>query len=151
MDIRTDDLSGAAIAAFQEQHLQDMRVTSPPESKHALDLNGLRDPSVTFWTLWLGERIAACAAIQVLDADHVELKSMRTAHDLRGQGFASALLGHAIKQARARGHRRISLETGTRAFFAPARAMYQRHGFVDCTHFGNHRPDPNCVFMTMGL
>lgn len=151
MRIQSDDLSGPEIAAFLAEHLTDMQATSPPESKHALDLDGLRKPDVTFWTLKDGDTIVGCGALKALDPAHAEVKSMRTGAAHRGRGVASRLLRHIIAQARARGFSRLSLETGSMEFFAPARSLYTKHGFEVCEPFGDYREDPNSVFMTLRL
>lgn len=150
-EIRLDDLCDPRIAAFLEDHLQDMRAVSPPESKHALDLDGLRRPQIRFWSAWQGDTLMGCVALKRLDAAHGELKSMRVAPQVRRQGLARELLLHVLEQARAAGMARISLETGSMAFFAPARALYAAHGFVACAPFADYRPDPHSVFMTRAV
>ena len=153
--IRLDDLRDPRIAAFLEAHLADMRRVSPPESVHALDLEALRQPGIRFWTAWLprpeGELLVGTAALKRLDATHAELKSMRTDAALRGQGIATRVLAHVIAEARALGHSRLSLETGSQPFFEPARALYARNGFEACGPFGDYRADPNSCFMTCGI
>jgi putative acetyltransferase len=157
-DVRivVDDLSGPAIAAFLAEHIAQMQATSPPESKHALDLDGLRRPEVTFWSVLAdggpgpGE-LVGCGALLRLDAAHGEVKSMRVAPARRGQGLASLLLAHIIAEARRMGVARLSLETGSMDFFAPARRLYARHGFTPCAPFAGYREDPNSVFMTLLL
>lgn len=151
MNIRLDDLRGPAIAAFLQAHLDDIAPTAPAASRHALDLAGLRQPGIRFWTAWMGDQVAACAALKLLSAEHVELKSMRTAPHLRGQGVASALLTYVLDEARNSGHQRVSLETGSMVFFHAAHALYRRHGFLDCEPFGDYRPDANSLFMTRAL
>jgi len=151
LDIRLDDLSDPRIAAFLMDHIRDMRSVSPPESKHALDLDGLRKPDIRFWSGWQQEMLVGCVALKRIDARHAELKSMRTARQLRRQGIATALLAHAVAEARQMGFNRLSLETGAMPFFAPARALYQRHGFVACAPFADYRADPNSAFMTLPL
>lgn len=151
MIIQTDDLRGAAIAAFLGEHLEDMRSVSPPESKHALDLDGLRRPEITFWIVWDGDRIAGCGAIKELDPLHGELKSMRTSREHRRRGVASLLMNHLIRTARERGYRRLSLETGSMPFFEPARRLYASFGFRACEPFADYRPDPNSVFLSLDL
>ena len=151
MDIRVDDLSGAEIAALLEEHLADMRAVSPPESKHALDLDGLRVPEITFWTVWDEDVLAGCGAIKLLDARHAEIKSMRTAHAYRHRGVGAALLRHIIDEARQRGVHRLSLETGSMPFFEPARRLYSKFGFSYCGPFAGYIEDPNSVFMTKAL
>lgn len=153
--IRLDDLRDPRIAAFLEEHLTDMRRVSPPESVHALDLDGLRRPEIRFWSAWTydaaGEVLAGTVALKQLDAGHAELKSMRTAAHLRGRGIAAQLLAHALAEARAAGHRRMSLETGAQLFFAPARSLYARHGFEPCAPFADYGLDPASCFMTRTL
>nr|WP_250210290.1 GNAT family N-acetyltransferase [Vibrio campbellii] len=134
-----------------EEHLQDMYATSPPESVHALDLDKLKVPEVTFWTGWKGEQLLGCAAIKELDGQHAELKSMRTKPAARNQGVASQLLIHVIEHAKQKGLRRLSLETGSMEFFEPARLLYEKHGFVYCEPFGDYELDPNSQFMTLEL
>jgi putative acetyltransferase len=149
--IRVDDLRGPEIAALLDEHLTDMRAASPPESKHALDLDGLRRPEVTFWTAWEGEALASCGALKQLDDTHAEIKSMRTTPAFRGRGVGSQVLGFILDEARARGYRRVSLETGAADFFAPARALYEKFGFVACPPFEGYWDDPNSCFMTKEL
>jgi len=149
--IQLDDLSGPEIAAFLEEHIADMKSVSPPESKHALDLDGLRAPGVTFWTLKYNNQLAACAALKQLDSQHGEIKSMRTSVAFRGQGIASKLLVHLVAEAKSRGYQRLSLETGSMPFFEPARKMYQKFGFKKCLPFGSYKEDPNSVFMALEL
>lgn len=151
MTLRVDDLTGPEIAAFLEEHLADMRAVSPPESAHALDLDGLRRPDITFWTAWNAGRLVGCCALRELDARHGEVKSMRVARDHRGQGLGSALVAHLISVARSRGYTRLSLETGAMPFFVPAHRLYRNHGFLPCGPFGSYQPDPNSVFMTRVL
>ena len=123
MEIRIDNLAGAEIANFLLDHLADMRSVSPPESKHALDLDGLRQPEVTFWTLWQVSALVGCGAIKELDCSHAELKSMRTDPAFKNKGVASTLLKHIISECRKRGYNRLSLETGSMPFFEPARCL----------------------------
>jgi putative acetyltransferase len=148
MNITVDDLSGPEIAAFLEEHIQEMRAVSPPESTHALDLAGLRRPGITFWTLWQNAHVAGCCALKQLDVQHGELKSMRTSRTLRRQGIGARLLEHVIREAKTRGYRRLSLETGAMEFFAPARSLYRKFGFEPCGPFAAYKEDPNSAFFT---
>ena len=148
MKIVIDDLQGPEIAAFLNEHIREMRSVSPPESKHALDLEGLRKPDITFWTLWIENRIAGCCALKALDSMHGEIKSMRTSPAFRRRGIAAALLGNLLDAASGRGYRVVSLETGSMPFFEPARVLYQKFGFRPCGPFGSYVEDPNSVFMT---
>ncbi len=151
MEIKIDDLSGVEIAAFLEEHLQDMRAVSPPESVHALDLVGLRRAEITFWICWHDARIAGCGALKELDVHHAEVKSMRTSSAFRRRGVAAQLLEHLIREAKARGYRRLSLETGAMDFFVPARNLYRKFGFEECGPFSTYKDDPNSVFFTRVL
>ncbi len=151
MEIRVDDLSHPAVLALLASHLAAMAEVSPPESRHALDVSGLRGPGLTFWTVWDREQLLGCGALKALDSTHGELKSMRTAPGQERRGVASTLLRHLIDEARRRGYRRLSLETGSMTYFEPAHRLYRKFGFVDCGPFGGYRLDPNSVFMTMPL
>lgn len=151
MEIVVDDLSGPQIAEFLREHLAEMRSLTPPESTHALDLDGLRGPDVTFWSVMDGDAVVGCGAIKRLDAEHAELKSMRTAATRKRSGIASKLLEHILVEAKRMGFTRLSLETGSADFFLPARKLYERFGFDYCEPFGDYGPEPNSVFMTRSL
>lgn len=149
LDIREDDLTGAEVVALLEQHLDEMHSHTPLESVHALDVESLRGDGVAFWSAWSDGELVGCAALKHLDATHAEIKSMRTADAFRGRGVASDLLRHLVSEARERGYRRLSLETGSNPPFAPARALYERHGFTYCEPFDDYEPDPWSVFMSL--
>lgn len=149
--IVVDDLRGPEIAALLEEHLEGMRAHSPPESVHALDLDGLRVPEITFWTAWSGDELAGCGALRRLSADHGEVKSMRTAKSFLRQGVAAEMLTHIIAAARDEGLTRLSLETGAQDPFKPAHALYRRFGFEECEPFVGYKPDPNSRFFTREL
>ena len=151
MDIEIDDLSQHAVHELLAEHLADMYATSPPESVHALDLTGLLDPAVTVWTLWSDEALLGCVALKELSAVEGEIKSMRTSPAARGRGVATRLLTHLIDQARRRGYQRLSLETGSQDFFAPARRLYTRHGFVGCPPFGDYLSDPSSTYLVLSI
>ena len=151
MDIRIDDLRGPEIAALLEEHLAQMHEQSPPESVHALDLDKLRSPDIRFWTAWDDGQLVGCGALKALSPDHGEVKSMRTPQALRRRGAGRALLAHIVAEARARGYRRLSLETGSSEAFAPAQRLYESVGFVRCGPFGDYAEDPHSVFMTLAL
>jgi putative acetyltransferase len=146
-----DDLAGPEIAAFLEEHLREMRSVTPPESKHALDLDGLRRPDVAVWSVWDGDTLVGCGAPKRLDDDHAEIKSMRTLAARRRGGVGSLLLRHLVTEARRAGCRRLSLETGSADFYLPARRLYERHGFRPCEPFADYRHDPNSVYLTLEL
>lgn len=151
MEIRLDDLQGAAIQQLLRAHRQNLALHSPPESCHVLDLESLRQPEIALWSAWRGEALLGCGALKALDAQHGEVKSMRTANDHLRQGVAAALLAHIIQAARQRGYTRLSLETGMVPAFDPARRLYERFGFTYTTPFADYVEDPYSVFMTMAL
>ena len=146
-----DDLSGTAIRALLEQHFAGMLANSPAGSCHFLDFDGLRAGDVTFWSIHAGDALAGCGALKQLDADHGEIKSMRTADAFLRRGVAARMLEHIIAEAKHRGLTRLSLETGSGAAFDPAIALYHRYGFADCDPFADYRPDPFSRFMTRAL
>lgn len=151
LDIRRDPLDGPEIRALLEEHLRNMHEISPPESVHALDLAGLRRPGITFWTAWSEGRLLGCGALKQLDPRHGEVKSMRTAMTHRRSGVGRAMLEHILREARARGYARVSLETGSQPAFEPARRLYASFGFTPTGPFGDYREDPHSVFMTLAL
>lgn len=150
MVIEPGDLTDPDVVAFLEAHVAQLRSMGPPESTHVLDLAGLQTPDVRFYAAYDGE-LVGCAALKDLGDGHAELKSMRTAPHRIREGIAARLLGHVLEEARAAGFTRVSLETGSYAFFAPAHALYRRHGFVDCEPFGDYRSDPLSIYLTRAL
>jgi putative acetyltransferase len=158
MHIKIDDLTGPEIYALLQEHLHSMTLHSPPESIHALDLDALRKPEITFWTAWndpdqdgSGKVLLGCGALKELDAGHAEIKSMRTASPHLRKGVARAILGHILDQARRRGFTRLSLETGSAIAFEPARNLYASVGFAYCGPFAQYVEDPYSLFMTKAL
>lgn len=151
MNIRVDDLSGPEILQLLQDHLQSMYLHSPPESVHALDLEALRKPEITFWTVWQDAELMGCGALKELDATHGEIKSMRTVSAHMRKGVAAVMLRHIFEEARKRSYRRLSLETGSMEAFAPARSLYTRFGFKPCGPFADYVEDPYSVFMTIDI
>lgn len=151
LKIREDDLTGKKIADFLQEHLDDMNEISPAESVHALDLEALRSPNITFWSAWEDSELIGCGALKELDSRSGEVKSMRTAKTHRRKGVASKILEHIIEEAKGRGYDCLYLETGSFPEFAPARALYIRYGFEFREPFGEYIDDPNSVFMMKKL
>jgi putative acetyltransferase len=151
MKIKLDDLSGGEVITLLEEHLADMYATSPAESVHALDINTLKDPTITFFSCWKNEELLGCAALRELNASHVELKSMRTASNARNLGVASKLMLHILTVVTERNYQQISLETGSMDFFKPARALYKKFGFEYCGPFGDYQLDENSRFMSRNV
>ena len=151
IEIRLDDLTSDATQALIAAHLSGMHESSPPESVHALDVDSLRHPSVTFWSAWIDGTIAGIGALKSLDHERGELKSMRVADGFRGTGVGRALLRHIVAEARRRGMTSLWLETGATPDFLPAQRLYESEGFVVCGPFEGYSHDPFSVFMTRAL
>lgn len=151
MDIKIDDLTGAEVAELIGEHLHGMTLNSPPESIHALNLEQLRKPEITFWSGWEDNQLLGCGALKELNGQHGEIKSMRTSSSHLRKGVAKQLLHHIIEEAKQRGYQRLSLETGSMDAFEPARRLYESFGFQYCLPFSDYIEDANSVFMTMEL
>ena len=151
MIISLDDLSSKEVAEFLEEHVEEMKAVSPPESKHALDLEGLRQPNVRFWIARMDSILVGCVALKELGEGCAELKSMRVAENYRGKGIASRLLAFLTGEAKESGSQELYLETGAMPFFEAARQLYRKAGFRECGPFAEYVEDPNSVFMKLVL
>ena len=151
MKFQRGGLDNPSVLQLLETHLSQAGSETAPESAHALDLQGLKQPDVDFWSMWWNDELVAIGAIRKLSADHYEVKSMHTISERRRSGIGSEMLLHLIRVARTRGVKRLSLETGSWDFFRPARALYSKFGFIECQPFANYVLDPNSVFMTLDL
>ncbi|QKE75264.1 GNAT family N-acetyltransferase [Arthrobacter citreus] len=151
MEIKVDDLKGPEIAGLINEHLQGMTQHSPAESIHALNLEGLKKPEITFWSVWDQDKLVGCGALKELDSLHGEVKSMRTSSAHLRKGVARRMLQHIITEAKNRGYKRLSLETGSMEAFNPAKKLYELTGFKYCRAFADYKEDPNSVFMTLEL
>ncbi len=151
IEFRVDDLTGEPTRALVARHLEGMHESSPPESVHALDLDRLVDPAVTFWSGWIDGDLAVIGALKTLDRENGEIKSMRVADAFLGRGLGRAILDHIVAEGTARGMTRLWLETGSPDDFLPARRLYESAGFEECGPFGDYREDPFSVFMVRVL
>lgn len=148
LDIRLDDLSGAATRELVTAHVTGMLANTPPESCHALDADSLAGKGALLWSAWVDGELAGIGALSPFGDDEGELKSMRVTESFLGKGIGRAILRHITDEARARGIRSLWLETGSGNDFAAARGLYASEGFVECPPFGEYRPDPLSTFMT---
>ncbi|MEM6712999.1 MAG: GNAT family N-acetyltransferase [Pseudomonadota bacterium] len=159
LSIIKGDLDHPAVIDLLKFHLETNIAVTPVGSVHALDLGALKTPDIAFFAGWEGDALMVIGAVKDLPSDNTgkhtsltgEIKSMRTVEERRGQGLGAAMLGHLIGYAQGRGMKRLSLETGSFDYFAPARKLYERHGFIHCEPFGDYTLDPNSVFMTKEL
>jgi putative acetyltransferase len=139
------------VQALLAAHYTTARSATASGSAHALDLRGLKSPDIHFWSAWDEDQVIATGALKRLSKFHGEIKSMHTEQAYRRKGTGSAMLHHILSIARQMGFSRVSLETGSWAYFTPARELYSRYGFVECPPFGNYLPDRNRVFMTLEI
>jgi putative acetyltransferase len=151
MEIRLDDLSSSATQALVQLHLAQMHANSPPGRAFVLDISALQGPEVTLWSAWAESEILGMGALKRLEAQSGEVKSMRTHPNHLRRGVASALLDHIIIEARARGYKKLSLETGGGPAFDPALALYRRRGFVDGGPFADYRRSDFNQFLHLRL
>lgn len=151
IDIRPDDLTSAEMADLIAIHAQTMLASSPPESCHFLPIDGLRQPSVSVWSMWEDGALIGCGALKDLGNGEGEIKSMHTRAHLRGRGIGRLMLEHILGVARARGYTGLWLETGSMDAFIPARRLYESYGFYYCGPFGDYAEDPNSVFMRLQM
>ena len=149
--IAPDDPRANDVRQLLHRHLTFAQSTTPPEDVHALDLDGLLDPAISFFSCRVDGELLAIGALKRLDDGHAEVKSMHTAEAARGHGLGRAMLEHLLGIARERGYRRVSLETGAMDAFAPARALYESAGFVHTGPFADYGPSRNNVYMTRSL
>lgn len=148
MHIRRDNLAGNEVIDLLREHLHSMTLHSPSASIHALDVEALRQPQISFWTAWHGGELPGCGALKQLDAQHAEIRSMRTASRHRRKGVAAAMLEHLLQKSRQGGYRRLSLETGSAGAFTSAHRLYARFGFTFCEPFADYIEDPCSVCMS---
>ena len=151
LEIQSEDPADPEITALLNVHLAFMNSLSPPESVHALDVEALRASNITFWTVRDQDALIGCVALKELDGSHGEIKSMHTSQSKRGQGIAQSILEHLISEAKSRGYKRISFETGNIEAFYPAHRLYRRNGFVSCEPFADYKPDSFSICMTREL
>jgi putative acetyltransferase len=149
MEIKIDDLTSPEVIGLLKEHRKHMIRITPPESVHALDINDLKKPEITFWSVWEGPVLIGCGALKQLNPQHAEIKSMRTASTHLRKGVASYLLEHILTEAKRRKYKSVSLETGSFDAFKPARNLYKKFGFCYCEPFSDYVRDPNTVFMKL--
>jgi putative acetyltransferase len=150
-EISTDDPRADDVRSLLQEHLAFSHLHSPPEDVHALDVQGLVEPTMTFFSYRRAGELLGVGALKQVDDRHAELKSMHTKRAARGRGIARAMVHHLVAVARARGYERVSLETGSMPAFEPARALYAGAGFRPCGPFGDYRPSPHSTFMTLRI
>lgn len=151
LQIARENPTLADVLVLLDEHLADMFATSPADSVHALDHSALSAPEISFWTAREDGVLLGCGALKQLTRTEGEIKSMRTTAAARGRGVAAALLGEIVSAARHRRYEGLYLETGSQDFFAPARRLYERHGFTECAPFADYVLDAHSTFMRLDL
>ena len=133
------------------KHFVELRSVSPEGSTHVLDIPGLKDPSIKFWSLWDAEKLIGCGALKLLEKEHGEFKSLRVADKFRKNGMGEKIILHLIDKAKQIGIKKLSTETGAGEFFAPARKLFKKFGFIECKPFAHYKKDPNSCYYTLNL
>ncbi|QHJ71321.1 GNAT family N-acetyltransferase [Planococcus halotolerans] len=151
MEIKVDNLTNSAVKQLLGEHINSMSQQSPPESKYALDLEGLKKPDITFWSAWENHELLGFGALHEIDPQHGELKSLKTSPVHLKKGVAAKMVDHIIKEATSRGYNRISLETGPTEIFGPAINLYKKFGFEYCEPFASYKRSDFNIFMTLKL
>tara|TARA_B100000131_G_C18103561_1_gene606930 strand:- start:966 stop:1421 length:456 start_codon:yes stop_codon:yes gene_type:complete len=131
------------------KHFFELRSVSPEGSTHVLDIPGLKDPSIRFWSLWENDELIGCGAIKIFDNNHGEFKSIRVADKFRKSGVGEKIISHLIDRAKQIGIKKLSIETGAGDFFLPARKLFKKFGFISCKPFAHYKEDPNSRYYTL--
>ena len=134
-----------------KKHFIELRSVSPAGSTHVLDIDGLKDPSIKFWSLWENEKLMGCGALKFLNENHGEFKSIRVADQYRRKGYGKRIITHLIAEAKELRIKKISIETGSGEFFKSARNLFKNFGFKKCEPFSHYKTDPNSCYMTLEI
>ena len=134
-----------------KKHFIELRSVSPEGSTHVLDIPGLKDPSIKFWSLWEDEKLIGCGALKFLNTYHGEFKSIRIVDKFRKNGLGVKIINHLINEAKRLDIKKISVETGTGDFFSPARKLFKKCGFKSCKPFAHYKEDPNSCYFSIDL
>ena len=134
-----------------KKHFIELRSVSPAGSTHVLDIDGLKDPSIKFWSLWEDNKLIGCGALKFLEKEHGEFKSIRVANEFRKNGIGERIINHLIEEAKKLKISKLSIETGAGKFFLPARKLFSKFGFKSCPPFAHYKDDPNSCYYTLDL
>ena len=132
-------------------HFIELRSVSPAGSTHVLDIDGLKDPSIKFWSLWESNKLVGCGALKFLEKNHGEFKSIRVADEFKKKGIGERIINHLIEEAKKLKISKLSIETGAGDFFLPARNLFSKFGFKSCPPFAHYKDDPNSCYYTLDL
>ena len=144
-----DNFDNLEVHDLLSKHFIELRAASPEGSAHVLDISGLKDSSIKFWSLWQNEILMGCGALKFLDKEHGEFKSIRIHDNFRKKGNGIKVANHLINEAKKLNIKRLSIETGAGDFFKPARKLFKHCGFETCKPFAHYKEDINSVYLTM--
>jgi putative acetyltransferase len=130
-------------------HFKELTSVSPVGKGHVLDIEGLKDPNIKFWSLWENNELVGCGALKFLSKNHGEFKSIRIANKFRNQGKGIQIIDHLLNEAKKIKIKKISLETGTSEFFSPARKLFNKCGFKACIPFAHYKEDQDACYMSI--
>ena len=133
------------------KHFKELRKVSPPGSTHVLDIIGLKDKTIKFWSLWLKDQLLGCGALKLLGNEEGELKSIRVSDDFRGKGYGEKIIQHLVEESKKLEIKTIKVETGSGEFFKPARNLFKKCGFKSCEPFAHYKNDPNSCYMKLNI
>ena len=151
MKVIENNFDNAEVNHLLTKHFIELRSVSPDDSCHVLDIKGLKDSSIKFWSFWDNNQLIGCAALKFLDDEHGEFKSIRVADNSRGKGFGEKIISHLIEFAKNEGIRRLSIETGAGDFFKSARKLFKKFGFKTCRPFADYKEDPNSCYFDLEI
>ena len=139
------------VNALLKKHFVELRSVSPAGSTHVLDIEGLKDNTIKFWSLWENNEIIGCGALKFLEKGHGEFKSIRVADNFRKKGIGEKIINHLILEAKKLNIVKLSVETGAGNFFQPARKLFNKFGFKECPPFAHYKEDPNSCYYTLKI
>ena len=139
------------VNALLKKHFIELKSVSPAGSTHVLDISGLKDQSIKFWSLWENNKLVGCGALKFLDKNHGEFKSIRVADNFRKSGVGKKIINHLIEEAKKLNISKLSIETGAGEFFLPARKLFLKFGFKICPPFAHYKEDPNSCYYSLNI
>lgn len=151
MKVIENNFDNAEVNHLLTKHFIELRSVSPDDSCHVLDIKGLKDSSIKFWSFWDNNQLIGCAALKFLDYEHGEFKSIRVEDNSRGKGFGEKIISHLIEVAKNEGIKRLSIETGAGDFFKSARKLFKKFGFKTCRPFADYKEDPNSCYFDLEI
>ena len=151
MKVIENNFDNAEVNHLLTKHFIELRSVSPDDSCHVLDIKGLKDSSIKFWSFWDNNQLIGCAALKFLDDEHGEFKSIRVEDNSRGKGFGKKIISHLIEVAKNEGIKKLSIETGAGDFFQSARKLFKKFGFKTCRPFADYKEDPNSCYFDLEI